>query len=265
MPRPQRPLGAECTYHVLTRGNNRQAIVTDDIDRDVLLRALDQVVRHRRWKLLAYCLMGNHVHLALTTPRPDLSDGLRDLLSRYARLHNRHTNRTGHLFEKRFTSILVKDDRQLLTTIRYISRNPVAAGLVRAAEQWPWGSYGGLIGRFALVPSFDTEAALSLFHPNPGLARHALRCLVEDPWPGDRMPDPHGSRGPSILTLRQALGVNRAMAAAAELGHTHQEIATAFELTRSAVTKRLARMAGPSDHAVRPRPSSAAGQAGLSR
>ena len=138
MPRSPRPLGAECTYHVTARGNNRQVIFHENADRAAWIELLDQSVSQRSWGIAAYCLVTNHVHLVVRTPRGDLDGGMRDLLSRYARRHNRLRGVTGHLFGGRYRATLIESDAQLRATIRYVARNPVEAGLVGRPGDWPW-------------------------------------------------------------------------------------------------------------------------------
>ena len=79
MGRERRPLAAGAYYHVSTAGNNHAPIVIDDTDRHTFIRILNQVVHRYGWKLHAQCLMGNHYHLIVETPLPNLSDGMRDL------------------------------------------------------------------------------------------------------------------------------------------------------------------------------------------
>lgn len=236
---PLRPLAAQCTYHVTTRGVDRQDIFRSDDDRAVFLRLLDRSVRERGWELLAYCLMGNHLHLVLTTPEPDLDSGMRDLLARYALYFNRTHGRSGHLFGRRYHSVVVEDDRQLMATIRYVGRNPVAAGLVRSPEDWRWSSYAGLMGTSSPVPSLATSKVLRLFHASPQRARRLMRNLVDI---DERLVARAGRNvTPAMQSLVEALGQKRAMGAADDFGSLHRVIAEALGAKRSAITQTLAR------------------------
>jgi REP element-mobilizing transposase RayT len=144
MPRRPRADLEPGVHHVFARGNNRGSIFGHDDDRRAYLRRLAQVVTARRWSCLAYCLMGNHVHLLIETKTPDLADGMRAIHGPYAQAYNRRYSRTGHLFENRFGSVRVEDDAQLWMVLGYIGRNPVAAGLCRRPGDWPWSSYGAV-------------------------------------------------------------------------------------------------------------------------
>ncbi len=139
-----RPLRIEfdgAVYHVMARGNGGDAIFRDDHDRDELLRVLGQVCRDFEWRVLCYCLMENHIHLVITTKRATLSRGMRQLLGVYSQGFNRRYDRQGHVFQGRYKALLVETSAYLTQLCAYVLRNPVAAGLVSGAKQWPWSSY----------------------------------------------------------------------------------------------------------------------------
>ena len=142
MPRRPRQESAGGIHHVYARGNGQQRIYLDDRDRLDFLRILGSVVRVRRWRCLAYCLMDNHVHLVLETPAPNLGAGVQQLHGKYARVFNDRHRRTGHLFQGRYGAKTIRTDEQLVATVRYLAMNPVAAGLCTAPALWRWGSCG---------------------------------------------------------------------------------------------------------------------------
>ena len=131
---------AGATYHVIARGVDRRRIFSDDEDYETYTRLLGAVVKRQGWRLLAYCLMPNHVHLVLETPTTNLANGMQWLHGRYARLFNRRHKRRGHLFEARYLSPLVADD-QLPRTVAYVAMNPVKAALCRTSDEWEWSSH----------------------------------------------------------------------------------------------------------------------------
>jgi REP element-mobilizing transposase RayT len=108
MARPLRLEFPGAVYHVTSRGNARQDIVADDRDRMQWQAMLAQVVDRYRWLCHAYCLMDNHYHLLIETPRANLSLGMRQLNGRYTQAYNRRHHRVGHLLQGRFRSILVE-------------------------------------------------------------------------------------------------------------------------------------------------------------
>lgn len=228
-----RPIGEGSTYHLMARGNDRRRIFEDDEDRSCLLGLMDVVATHRAWVGYAYCLMENHLHFVVTTPRADVGDGMRDLLSRYARRFNRRHGRSGHLFSERYRLVLVQDDAQLLATIRYVARNPTRAGITASPEDWPWGSYPALASGRAPAKCISREAVLALFHPVADTARGLLAHFVEDRVDVDERPrEPvSAARMPHIRSLIQLLGTRQAIQVAADLGCSGAQIAAALDPT----------------------------------
>jgi len=198
-----RLIGEEGTYHLMARGNNRQRIFEDDEDRECFLGLMEAVGTHRRWVGYGYCLMDNHIHLVVTTPKADLGDGMRDLLARYARRFNRRHGRSGHLFSERYRMIPVQNDAQLLATIRYIARNPSRAGVTANPGEWPWGSYPAIATGAAEPRCVASEAVLGLFHPVAERARELFAQFVEADTDlyGEPPPDVAASTSPSISSL----------------------------------------------------------------
>jgi putative transposase len=125
---------------VYARGNRQQSVYLDDEDRLTYLRILGVVVNTWRWRCLAFCLMSNHLHLLIETPEPNLGDGMQHLHGTYARAFNDRHERTGHLFQGRYSAKTIGTDEQLCAVVRYLAMNPVKAGLCAAPEQWRWGS-----------------------------------------------------------------------------------------------------------------------------
>jgi len=140
MPRSARMIFPGLPHHVLQRGNRKQRLFFADADRHAYLQLLAAACARHGTVCLAWCLMGNHVHLILV---PAGEDGLRAPLASvhtaYAQRINAGQRLSGHLFQGRFASYAM-DDAHLMVAARYIENNPVAAGLVDRAEAWPWSS-----------------------------------------------------------------------------------------------------------------------------
>lgn len=140
MPRAARLVFPEVAHHIVQRGNRQQDIFLSDDNRRAYLRILSLALQKHGTRCLAWCLMSNHVHLILV---PRSVDGLRAPLSSthtsYAQLVNREQKVSGHLFQGRFSSYPM-DDAHLKIATRYVENNPVKAGLVAVAEDWPWSS-----------------------------------------------------------------------------------------------------------------------------
>ncbi len=161
MPRVARITAPGLVYHVTHRGNHRADVFFDREDREIYLRWLAGVGRCHGLELWAYCLMTNHVHLLVRGhERGSLGLTLRELQGRYARRVNQQKQWSGHLWANRFYSHPV-DGEALWAAVRYIERNPVRAGLVARAEEYPWSSARAHCG-------LDGSGVLSPARPFPG-------------------------------------------------------------------------------------------------
>ena len=141
MPRIARAVVPECPHHVTQRGSNRTDIFLDRQDREFFLQCLCKWSVETDTQVLAYCLMTNHFHLLLSPERPDgLGRCLHGITFRYAQHFNWRNGRYGRLWQNRYYSCPVDAGRHLWAVARYIEHNPVRAGIVRRAEDWPWSS-----------------------------------------------------------------------------------------------------------------------------
>ena len=147
VPRPLRIQFADAVYHLMGRGVRGEPLYTDATERAHFLALLGETCRRYEWQIFGYCLMGNHYHLVARTRKPTLSRGMQWLNSCYARWFGDRHGHEGHVFFRRFHSVVVESDRQLVDTMRYVLRNPVAAGLCARPEDWHWSSYAATVGR----------------------------------------------------------------------------------------------------------------------
>jgi putative transposase len=131
------------TYHLMARGNGGQDIVCDDADRDRLVENLGRAAIRCSWKVYAFAVMSNHLHVVLKTPRPNLARGMQSFLSAYANGWARRHGFSGHVFQGRYRTELVEDETYLWTVTRYVHLNPVRARLVEDPAKWNWSSYRG--------------------------------------------------------------------------------------------------------------------------
>jgi len=162
-------------YHVTARGNERRALFRGDADREEYLGLLARCRERFRFQLLAYCLMTNHVHLAIRTGEEPLSRIMARQHSIYAEWFNHRYDRVGHLFQGRYKASLVRDDRYLHTLLRYVHRNPVSARIVPRAADYPWSSDRFL--RSGKGPAWlDVDPLLALLD---GSRRAAMRRYAE--------------------------------------------------------------------------------------
>jgi putative transposase len=170
---------------VIARGNERRLIVRDDHDRRAFLSVLARAVERYRWLCHTYCLLDNHYHLLLEVPLGNLPLGMRHLNGVYAQRYNRRYDRSGHLFQARYRSILVQKNPYLLSVSRYIVLNPVRAGVAQGPEGYRWSSYRATAGLDQAPTFLTTEWVLSQFASTRRLAQARYRAFVaaalEDP------------------------------------------------------------------------------------
>lgn len=128
-------------YHAMSRGVDGRAVFIDDKDRLQFLDAMRRITSQTRSDVIAYCLMGNHFHFAIKVLAAPLSYVMQRIESGYCASFNRRHGRTGHLFQARYEAKLCVDELYLAQLIHYIHQNPVRAGLVATAGDWPWSNY----------------------------------------------------------------------------------------------------------------------------
>lgn len=159
-------------HHVIQRGNNRQPIFLDTADRERFLQLLRDYARQHQVAVHAYVLMDNHVHLLLTPQTEQGVPALMQALGRhYVRIFNQRHARTGTLWEGRYRSTLIEAERYLLACMVYIDLNPVRAGMVAQAGDFPWSSHAHYLGRRA--DALITPHALIWQMGNTPFAREA--------------------------------------------------------------------------------------------
>lgn len=140
MPRMARVVVPGYPHHVTQRGNRRQTVFLAGDDWPMYLSLIHAACSDAGTRVLAYCLMPNHVHFVMV---PSHNDGLRAVLAdahrRYTRRVNFREGWRGHLWQERFHSF-VMDESHLQAAIPYVEQNPVRAGLCEAPSDWPWSS-----------------------------------------------------------------------------------------------------------------------------
>ena len=146
-------------YHVMSRGDRREEIFKDDRDRFCFLETLGQACAKTGWRLHAWCLMANHFHLVVETPRANLVSGMKWLLGVYTLRFNRRHKLSGHLFGGRYKSLVVdgSGNGYLKTVCDYVHLNPIRAGLLEATaglSRFPWSSYPAYLSRPSKRPEW---------------------------------------------------------------------------------------------------------------
>jgi putative transposase len=179
MARPLRLEAEGAVFHVIARGNERKAVFRDDRDRQEYLNRLIRCRDRFGLRVLAFCLMDNHLHLAVEQGGAKLSRVMLALQSAYTQWFNRRHGRVGHLFQGRYKAFLIEKDRYLLALIRYIHFNPVEAGLAVRPQDYPWSS--DRYYRLKKSPEWlDIERVLPLLGPTRRIAMARYRKLMGD-------------------------------------------------------------------------------------
>ena len=129
MPRQARKQSESGIYHIMLRGINQQQIFEDEEDNQKFIEVLKDCKLISGYKVFAYCLMGNHLHLLMKVEKENLGQIFKRIGARYVYWYNWKYHRKGHLFQDRFKSEPVDDDSYFLAVLRYIHQNPVKAGI----------------------------------------------------------------------------------------------------------------------------------------
>ena len=163
MPRIAREKSSTGIYHVMIRGINRQSIFIDEEDNEKFLEILELCKKISGFKIFGYCLMGNHLHLLIKEENENIEQIFRRIGARYVFWFNWKYKRSGHLFQDRFKSEAVEDEKYCITVLRYIHQNPQKAGLCKRIEDYQWSSYQDYMGRLGIT---DTGFLLDLLGEN---------------------------------------------------------------------------------------------------
>lgn len=165
-------------YHVIQRGVNREDIFRDDGDKAKLLEIVMEAREEFDFKLFAYVIMDNHYHFLVQTLNIPISRIMHYINMRYALAYNRKHQRLGHVFENRYKSILVQDNSYFITLIKYIHKNPVAAGMATSMEEYRWTS--DIFYRRNMDSLVDIDEFLDLLaRERPQAIREYIRLMDE--------------------------------------------------------------------------------------
>jgi REP element-mobilizing transposase RayT len=183
MPRKLRLEYGGAIYHVMNRGDRREAIFEDDRDREIFMDRLAEACGKTGWQVHAWCLMPNHFHLVLETPQPNLVVGMRWFLSTHTARYNRRHREFGYLFSGRYKSLIVDGSGTgyLKTVCDYVHLNPARAGLLRRTErlrQYRWSSWPEYLQR----PAKRVDRLLGEYRlpGDSAAARRRLEAAVEE-------------------------------------------------------------------------------------
>lgn len=185
-------------YHVMLRGNGGQPVFLTDDDRYRFYLLLQEGTIRFGFRVHAFCLMTNHIHLALQCGDIPLSRAMHNLSFRYTRWINWRENRAGHLFQGRYKAVLVDGDNYLLELVRYIHLNPVRAGMVETPEEYPWSGHRAYLGK-EVLPLLTTDWVLEQFGKTVAKSRAGYMKFVLDGLGEEHRPEFHGGGDDSRL------------------------------------------------------------------
>jgi putative transposase len=182
MPRKSRIDTPGALNHIIGRGINRQEIFSDKKDYFIFLDRLGDLLIDTKTSCYAWALIPNHFHILIRTGQVPISVLMKRLLTGYAVNYNRRHNRSGHLFQNRYKSILCQEDTYLLELIRYIHLNPLRAKLISEYEnlaRYPYSGHGILMGVSETLWQ-DTEYILRFFGDKKAIARRKYNQFVRN-------------------------------------------------------------------------------------
>ena len=171
---------------MMVRGINRQNIFEDREDYERFIGYLVNAKEKDGIKLLAFCLMTNHVHLLINTGEKNLGEVVKRFAASYASWFNRKYGRCGALFQDRFKSDAIESEAYLLMAVRYIHQNPVKAGICKEAADYKLSSFRQYLG-LAEGPA-DTDDVLAMFSADPA-SRIKLFIEFSEAECGERFSD----------------------------------------------------------------------------
>ena len=141
MPRYPRQWSSTQIYHVMIKGINKEYIFKLDRHKTKFLNIIVDIKKELEFEVIAYCIMDNHVHLLLRVNNGQLLALIMKKINlKYALYYNKIENRNGHLFQNRFRSEAIEDERYLICALAYVHNNPVKAYIVDKAQNYKWSS-----------------------------------------------------------------------------------------------------------------------------
>ena len=196
MPRQPRLDAPGVLQHVIARGIEQRDIFSERQDYRFFVNRLASLINDTGMECYAWVLMPNHFHLLLRTRSIPLPTFMRRLLTAYSVYYNRRYERSGHLFQNRYRSIICEEDPYFTELVRYIHFNPVRGGIVKDLldlERYPWSGHQILMGR-EKASWQNSDEVLSCFDKTPGKARSKYRRFLHDGLQQGRRPDFSGGK-----------------------------------------------------------------------
>jgi REP element-mobilizing transposase RayT len=168
-------------HHVMSHGNGQARIFTEDSEYEHFLDILGRTAARFGVRCRGYCLMSTHVHLLIEPRDHPLWRFMQQLNSSYCQWFNRRHQQVGHVLQGRYKCLLVDSDVYLLRLVRYVLRNPIAAGLVKDPADWPWSSYRATVGLAPRPEFLDVRPVWRAFDAeDAATVEHQLQAFLTD-------------------------------------------------------------------------------------
>lgn len=181
MPRPLRIQEAGFVHHVIARGNDQQTLFNDKEDFQAYIDFLEESRKNYPIQIYNFVLMSNHIHLLLEPAQEgNLSKFMEHVSKGYAKYFNKKYKRSGHVFQGRFKSFLIQEERYFFACNRYIDFNPLKARMVRDPKEYPWSGYRSLAFGSDPVIKLNLHSLYENLGKNPGERHIAYRALVSN-------------------------------------------------------------------------------------
>lgn len=189
MPRGNRIVGDDIHYHIIQRCNNKERLLKDERDFEILFEMLNDTKKKFCFRLYNYEFLNSHIHLMLSTHGNIFIDKImHDLCLKYAKDYNQRYRRTGHFWAHRYRSRVILDERHGLACLRYQHRNAFSAGIVSKPEEWSWSGYAYYAYE---IPNglLEPHPCYLALHEDPIRRRQTYRELVNTSLPSDKNPN----------------------------------------------------------------------------
>ena len=245
MPRKQR-MTWPGYYHVISRGVERRKVFLDDEDFDQFLQILISVKSSYKITVHVFCLMSNHYHLLLETEQKNISEAMRYLNAQYAGWFNRKYHRSGHLWQGRFKSYYLYDEKHFWTVSKYIERNPVVAGMVSEISSYRYQSLHQRLVRDIYLPLLDGTKINTMTtmeykeFVDIELTGFELEFVYKEPkikFLKDGTVDVKSRRLETFFEVPDGTSRNERINKAVDYGYTQSEVAQYLGLSAMAISK----------------------------
>jgi len=165
-------------YHVIARGNNKEHIFQESIDKGYFIKLLKEYSTVMGYVIYGYVLMDNHYHIIIQVHDKKLQEIMHQINNKYSKYFNAKYQRVGHVFQGRYKAVLVQDERYILKLIRYIHQNPVRAGLCSKVEDYKWSS--DICYRKVIRGFINISVILEMLDKNIKLAVEKYKEFMEE-------------------------------------------------------------------------------------